>query len=145
MQGFREVRGFTIVEVIVAIGIIAIMAAFAYPRYIMVETEARKALVVSLSGAINSAAQQAHYLWILEGEPATIDMEGQTITMVNGYPDEDSIDDTLIDYSGFQFRTNPAPVRFRRTDAPQPNNCMVSYVEAVPPGRPTVTADTSGC
>jgi len=82
----------------------------------MVETEARKALVTSLGGSINSAARQAQFLWLLQAKPATIDMEDQTITMLNGYPNEASIDNTLMDYSGFQFKTNPS-TRFRRTDA----------------------------
>jgi MSHA pilin protein MshA len=86
----------------------------------------------------------AHIQWIVQGQPATIDMEGQTITMLNGYPNEASIDNTLMDFSGFQFKTNPSTT-FRRTDAAQPNTCMVSYVEAVAGARPLVTAFTSGC
>ena len=141
----KAVRGFTIIELVVVITIIAILAAFAFPRFIMIETEARKALVTSMGGSVNSAATLAHLAWILRDRPATIDMEGQTIAMLNGYPNEASIDNTLMDYSGFQFKANPAPSRFRRTDAPQPNNCMVTYAEAVAGARPAVTADTSGC
>ena len=140
----KAVGGFTVLELVVVISIHGIVAAFAFPRFVMVETEARKALVTSLGGSVNSAAQQAHFLWILKGKPATIDMEGQTITMLNGYPDEASIDNTLMDFSGFQFKINPSP-RFRRADAPQPNNCMVTYDEAVAGSRPAVTAFTSGC
>ena len=141
----KPANGFTLIELIVVIGILAITAALAYPRFIMIEEEARVALVSSLGGSVQSAASQAHYLWILQGHPATISMEGQSITMLNGYPDEDSIDNTLMDYSGFQFKTNPAPSRFRRTDAPQPNNCMITYTEAVAGQRPVVTVNTSGC
>jgi MSHA pilin protein MshA len=141
----KPCKGLTLIELIVLLGILSIVAALAYPRYIMIEEEARVALVESLGGSVQSAASQAHYLWILQGSPATIDMEGQTITILNGYPDDNTIDSTLMDYSGFQFKTNPAPVRFRRADAPQPNNCMVSYVDAVAGQRPTVTVETSGC
>lgn len=141
----KIINGFTLIELIVVLGVLSIAAALAYPRFIMIEEEARVALVESLGGSISSAASQAHYLWILQGKPAMIDMEGQTITMLNGYPDDDSIDNTLMDYHGFQFKTNPAPTRFRRTDARQPNNCMVSYVDAVAGQRPQVTVETSGC
>lgn len=141
----KPVRGFTIMELVVVISCIGILATFAYPRFAMVEVEARKALVTSLGGSVNSAATQAHLLWILKDRPATVDMEGQTITILNGYPDEASIDDTLMDYSGFQFKVNPAPSRFRRLDATQPNNCMVTYEEANAGSRPAVVAYTSGC
>ncbi len=140
----KAVGGFTVLELVVVISILGIVSAFAYPRFVMIETESRKALVTSLGGSVSAAAQQAHFLWLLQAKPATIDMEGQTITMLNGYPDDASIDNTLMDYSGFQFKTNPSTT-FRRTDAPQPNNCMVAYDEAVAGSRPGVTAFTSGC
>ena len=136
--------GFTVLELVVVISILGIIATFAYPRFVMIETEARKALVTSLGGSINSAAQQAHFLWLLQAKPATIDMEGQTITMLNGYPNEASIDNTLMANSGFQYN-NAAVARFRKTGAPAPNTCMVTYDEAVAGARPLVTAFTSGC
>ena len=138
-------RGFTIMELVVVISMLGIMAAFAYPRFAMVEVEARKALVSSLGGAVSAATLEAHVLWLLQGRPATVLMEDQTITMVNGYPNEASIDNTLMDYSGFQFKTNPAPAKFRRTDATQPNNCMVTYTDAIAGARPGIVAYTSGC
>jgi MSHA pilin protein MshA len=141
----KRIRGFTIMELVVVISCLGVLAAFAYPHFAMVEVEARKALVLSLGGSVNAAASQAHFLWLLQDRPATIDMEGQTITMVNGYPDEDDINNTLMDYSGFQFKINPAPVRFRRTDANQPNNCMVTYEDAVAGQRPAVVVFSSGC
>jgi MSHA pilin protein MshA len=137
--------GFTVLELVVVISMLGILAAFAYPQFAMMETEARKALVTSLGSSISYAASEAHVLWLLQGRPATVLMEDQTITMVNGYPNEASIDNTLMDYSGFQFKTNPAPSKFRRTDAPQPNNCMVTYAAAIAPQRPAIVAYTSGC
>jgi prepilin-type N-terminal cleavage/methylation domain-containing protein len=94
----KRIRGFTIMELVVVISCLGVLAAFAYPHFAMVEVEARKALVLSLGGSVNAAASQAHFLWLLQDRPATIDMEGQTITMVNGYPDEDDINNTLMDY-----------------------------------------------
>lgn len=140
----KPAKGFTLIELLVTVGILGIMAAMAYPRFVMIEVEARKALVKSLGGAVSSAAQQAHYLWILQDHPATISMEGQSITMLNGYPDEASIDDTLIDYSGFQYN-NAVVARFRKIGALAPNTCMVTYADAVAGSRPAVTVYTSGC
>jgi MSHA pilin protein MshA len=140
----KKIGGFTLMELVVVISCIGVLAAFAYPRFAAVEVEARKALVTSLGGSVSASATQAHLMWILKSKPATTDMEGQTITIVNGYPDEGSIDNTLMDYGGFQYQ-NAATARFRRQDATQPNNCMVTYADAVGGARPAVTAFTSGC
>ena len=140
----KAARGFTIIELVVLITCIGILGAVAFPRFAMVEVEARKALVISLGGSISSAASQAHLLWQIQGKPATIAMEDQTITMLNGYPNEASIDNTLMDYSGFQYN-NASVARFRHMSATAPNTCMVTYEDAVAPARPAVVVYSSGC
>lgn len=140
----KKARGFTVLELIVVIACVGILAAFAYPRFTMTETEARKALVTSLLGNVQASSRMAHIQWIVEDQPATIMMEDQTITMLNGYPDEATIDRTLMDYSGFQFNKNPI-ARFRKLGAPAKNTCMVTYTEAPVGGQPALASYTSGC
>lgn len=136
--------GMTLVELIVVIAILAILAAVGLPRYASLQFESRKAVVSGLSGSIRAAAHQAHIAWIVRGKPATIDMEGQTITILNGYPDQASIDDALTDYSGFQY-TNLVTARFTKDGAPTPPTCMVSYADATPLSEPLIIVLTAGC
>ncbi len=136
--------GITLIDVVVLLGMLAIAAAYATPRFITLETEARKALVKSMGVAVNSAAQQAHFQWLLKGRPPTIVMQGLTVTLDNGFPDRDGIDDALMDYTGFEYKRSGF-VRFRKLGAPAPNTCMVRYDEADPGKRPAVTVFTSGC
>ena len=140
----KAVRGITLIELIAVLAVLGVLAAFAFPRFISLQTQARVALVTSLGGSVHSAATQAHLQWVLQGEPATITMEGETITILNGYPNEATIDDTLMDYTGFKYQVTKT-ARFRRQDAPQPNTCMVTYEDAVAGKRPSVIAYTSGC
>ncbi len=140
----KAVRGFTFIELVVVIIILGILAAFAFPRFASLDAEARKAAVEALGRSVRDATARARAQALARGGPATITMEGQTITMLNGYPDETSIDNTLQDYTGFQFN-NAVVARFRRLDAPAPNTCMVTYADAVAGASPVITVDTTGC
>jgi MSHA pilin protein MshA len=140
----KAMSGFTVMEVVVVITILGILAAFAYPRFASLEVEARQAAVNALGATIRDATARARSQALARGSPATITMEGQTITMLNGYPDEASIDNALQDFTGFQYN-NAAVARFRRLDASAPNTCMVTYADAVLGAPPVITVLTAGC
>jgi MSHA pilin protein MshA len=55
----RTAGGFTLIELVVAITIIAILAAVALPRYINLQGQARAAKAQALFGAMRSAAALA--------------------------------------------------------------------------------------
>jgi MSHA pilin protein MshA len=99
----KAISGFTIMEVVVVITIIGVLAGFAFPRFASLESEVRQAAVSALGGSIRDATARARSQALATGSPATITMEGQTITMLNGYPDEASIDNALTDFTGFQY------------------------------------------
>ena len=141
----RNESGFTLIELVVVISILGILAAFAVPRFISLETEARVATTQSLAGSVRSAAALAHGLWLAQGSPATVDMEGQTITITNGYPSAATIDDTLADDTGFAFAAGANGV-WTKDGATTPATCAVTYVPPPAVGdAPDVQVAVGGC
>jgi MSHA pilin protein MshA len=139
-------KGFTLIELVVVIALLGILAAFAIPRFASLETEARSAVTQGLSGSVRSAAAMAHGLYLATGQ-TTVDMEGNSIAIVNGYPSAATIVDTLADTSGFDAPVvvagPPGTATIAKTGAP--GVCQVVYVEAGAGTPPSVTPTVTGC
>jgi MSHA pilin protein MshA len=119
-------RGFTLIELVVVVAILAILASFAIPRFTSLRVEARAASRDAIAGSVRSGAALLHTLWLAQGQPAAVAIDGRSIRMVNGYPARDSIDDTIGDIKGFNY-TSESGV-FVKTGARA--TCTVTYSEA---------------
>ena len=129
---------------------VAILAAFAVPRFTSLEGQARLAATQSLAGSVRSGAALSHALWVAQADPSStsVTMEGQPIKMVFGYPDAASIADTLVEYTGFTL-TLPGRAAVFTKQSPTGTplaNCFVTYT---PPAAvneaPHIVATTGGC
>jgi len=139
----RTQPGFTLIELVVVIALLAILAAFAIPRYAGLEREARNAAVLGVSGSVRSGAALVHGLWLSQGINPVV-MEGNSINLTEGYPDATDVSLTLADLTGFTVTVNGGGNQavFSKTGL---SNCEVIYNDALANSPPLISVDTSGC
>lgn len=156
----RRQAGFTLIELVVVVSIIAIMSAVALPRYINMQTQARAAKAQAILGSIKSAAALARASCMLDvagltvpstctATAGTTNMDGVVVDMVNQYPAAtangiiraaqlDAGADQLVITAG-----NPILIDIVGGTAP---NCRISYWAATAgPAFAAPTAITTGC
>jgi MSHA pilin protein MshA len=147
----HQSRGFTLIELVVVITILGILAAFAIPKFIALDTQARVATVNGMVGTVKSAAALARSLSQATGNPATVTMEGSPVTMLNNYPDSVALgipNAVNVSASDFTYAAGAsgAPGVWTRVGAPNPANCIVTYTPATAGGLPPqVVATITGC
>jgi MSHA pilin protein MshA len=152
-----KARGFTLIELVVVITILGILAAFAVPKFIALDSQARVATINGLAGTVKSAASLARGLSMATGNPASVTMEGATVNLSNSYPDATlngiggAVNvNTTAGTGDFSF-TNAggatgAATWTKNTPSGTPiANCFVTYNAAGTGTTPVVAATTAGC
>ena len=152
--------GFTIIELVVVITIVAILAAIAMPKYIALQQQARVAKMQMYYGTMRSAAAMAKAGCIADmatsGTPlctatgGAVLMEGTSIAMVNQYPAANA--NAILAASqinpatdGLTVATGAGSLTMTLNMGTTPANCSIGYTEAASGNSPSVSLTTSGC
>ena len=133
--------GFTLIELVVVISILGILAAFAIPKFISIETNARISTVKGVAGAIRSASSLAHALWVANGSSGTtVTMDGTSVAITNGYPSVAGMANAVY-ISDITHSSGTYSI----TGHANSGTCKVVYAAAASGRVPTITVTTSNC
>lgn len=151
----RHANGFTLIELIVVIVVLAVLGAIALPRFIDLGREARVAKLEAARGAVGSAAALAHSASIARGLPPgdPIMMAGAPVTMTMSYPSATLTGIVVasgLDAADYVFETGngsdpPNTLRVKVPGGPDVNSCFFTYTAPFVPGEfPAISAPTVG-
>lgn len=160
-------RGFTLIELIIVITIVAILAAVALPRFIDAQRDARTAKANAIFGSIRSAAALAKARCELDlaiSAPATncrtdgsgasvVSMDGLNVNMVYGYPAATAsgigaaaqINPTA---DGLTLQTSTGAGIYYDVVGGTATQCSINYAPATfttTQVAPVISVNTSGC
>ena len=151
-----KITGFTLIELVVVITILGILAAFAVPKFVALDSQARTATISGLAGSVKSAASLARSLAMASGNPASVPMEGAAapVTLLNNYPDStatgiaaavNSNNGANGDFTFTAGNGAAAAATWTKNGAPTPANCVVKYTAPAAGSAPVVATVTTGC
>lgn len=78
-------------DIAVLLSCLSVLAGVATPRYFAAEVEVRATAVDALAGNVEGAAHFAHAVWKARGEPAVLELNGEPVELVHGYPVPESL------------------------------------------------------
>ncbi len=135
-------KALTFSELLIAVAVLAMLAAVAVPRFYAINSEVRVGAVEALAVNIQSSANLTHHIWLSNGQPPGLTLDGRLLEMRFGYPTENSINEIVVNSGDFVFQDG----FFNHRELLSTPGCAVLYIPPPnPDAEPVVISYTDGC
>lgn len=146
MQKYQ--RGFTLIELIIVIVVLGILAATILPKFVDLSSDARKAVLQGVEGAMRSANSIIYAKAAVGGQlgaTGTVTINGVTVNTVYGFAATVSPDlQAVMDISPLSDYT-VAATSITSAKAKTPASCVVNYTAATATATPLYPSTNTGC
>ncbi|MBL4829668.1 MAG: type II secretion system protein [Aliivibrio sp.] len=142
----KKQNGFTLIELVVVIVILGILAVTAAPKFLNLQTDARKSALQGLKGAMQGAGTIVYAKSAIEGKETDETETVADITVAYGYPtaDEAGIGAAVPGLYSDWDEISGAAGYYTFKDADE-KECSVRYEKATSGNVPSITVDDDKC
>jgi hypothetical protein len=121
---------------------LAMLAAVAVPRFYAINSEIRAGAVEALAVNVQSSADLINHIWLSNGQPARVTIDGQLLEMRFGFPTGNSIDESVVNGGDCVCQDG----YFSHRELLSRPGCAVLYIAPPnPQAEPVVITYTDGC